>query len=99
MRKIMQTALQPEIKEAVPDSTVRVLTDYFERPLDEICALSSLLRMARKVPDGDRCGWDLEWLDDIVLRRIHKLANKCRENIGNIQDEDPPIAEKFGFAD
>jgi hypothetical protein len=49
-----------------------------EAPIDEIDALASLLSMARLLDDRDRHGYDLEFLDAIVLRRIRKLARFCQ---------------------
>src|SRR4051812_30077973 len=89
-----------EAASGIADSTVEVVEKYFERRIDEIDALLSLLGMARKLDtSGDRFGYDVEYLDQIVLRRVRKLTRACQETVSNIMNydpENPPVAEDFG---
>lgn len=83
-----------------PESASDVVEKYLERRIDEIDALVSLLGMARKLPPGrERFGYDVEYLDEIVMRRVRKLARACQETISAIMSDDPddsPVAEDYG---
>jgi hypothetical protein len=66
-----------------------VVESHFENAIDEIDALSSLLGMARNIPDNRRYGYDLDLLDEIVLKRIRKLARSCQNTISEIINDAP----------
>lgn len=51
-------------------------------PIDEMDALSCLLGMARKVDEHERYGYDVNLLNEIVLRRIRQLARWCQDSLG-----------------
>lgn len=82
------------------ESASDVVEKYLERRLDEIDALVSLLGMARKLPSGqERFGYDTEYLDEIVMRRVRKLVRACQDTVSavlNGDPENPPVAEDFG---
>lgn len=61
---------------------------HLESQIDEIDALSSLLGMARQVSPDDRHGYDLDFLDDIVLKRIRKLARTCQNTVAAIINDE-----------
>jgi hypothetical protein len=81
-------------------SAPEVVQKYLERRIDEIDALVSLLGMARKLPSGrERFGYDPEYLDEIVMRRVRKLVRACQETVTAIVEDDPenpPAPEDFG---
>jgi hypothetical protein len=79
-----------------------VISKYLVRQVDEVDALVSLLGIARKVPECERYGYDPEILDEIVMRRVRKLARACQDNIEAILSDNPdyePKAEDFGLTD
>lgn len=100
MRNVRPIELDVEATEEIPESAAEVVEKYLERRIDEIDALVSLLGMARKLPNGrERFGYDSEYLDEIVMRRVRKLVRACQDTISAIVDDDPknaPTAEDFG---
>lgn len=84
----------------IPETAKEVVEKYFERRIDEIDALVSLLGMAHRLPDGfKKFGYDQDVLDEAVLRRVRKLARSCQDAVGAVlyyDPENPPTAEDFG---
>jgi hypothetical protein len=98
-----RSGLQYEIRiDSLPVDLQQRLKDA-ERPspprLKEINALTALLRIAGNVDNDERYGHELELLHDIVLRRIHKLADDSLNNAERlIYDPKPmPDADDFGL--
>jgi hypothetical protein len=86
--------------EAIPETAAEVVEKYFERRIDEIDALVSLLGLAHRHKSGHATfGYDLDCLDEIVLRRVRKLTRSCQNAVSavlNYDPENPPTAESFG---
>lgn len=82
----MGAATMPAQLNALSASTV--VERHLEKPIDEISAIASLLGMARRLPDEQRFGYDLDFLHEIMLRRIRLLAAACQEAVGVIVNDD-----------
>jgi len=54
------------------------LAQRIEHSIDEIDAIAVLLGIARKAPQDERYGYDIEFLDETMLRRIRELARYCQ---------------------
>jgi hypothetical protein len=67
------------------EENIDILISNLRSPIDEIDALACLMGMARKVDEKDRYGYDLEFLDEIVMRRIRKLARSCQDDLAQWQ--------------
>lgn len=67
------------------EENIDILISNLQSPIDEIDALACLMGMARKVDEKDRYGYDLEFLDEIVMRRIRKLARSCQDDLAQWQ--------------
>lgn len=71
-----------------------VVIEHLESPIDELDALTSLLAMAEEMPDERRHGYDIDTLNEIVLRRIRELARICRNRVATmIEGQEPRIDE------
>ena len=78
-------------------SASEVVEKYFARPIEELDALASLLGVARKANTSDLYGYDIDYLNEIVLRRIRKLARDCSNNVCRLNDPtNEPVVEDFG---
>lgn len=77
-----------------------IMRKCFVQPAAEINALAALLRIARKVDSDELYGNELHFIDEIILKRIHKLAHDCENNAGRLAYGDgTPEAEDFGLID
>lgn len=92
MRNVKPIEL-PTLEDQLSGYGADLMTDYLERPIDELDALASLLAMAEGVSDSDRRGYDIDTLNAIVIRRIRTLARVCRDRVNIIKggDEPPPL--------
>lgn len=78
--------------------TKAVITNYFEKAIDEIDAIVCLLGMARKAPIS--YGYDANVLDEIMLRRVRRLSRACQNTVSQVlNDETPCEPEQFPWED
>lgn len=69
-------------------SAIDIVQSHLERQIDEISAIAILLGTARKLPDDQLFGTDIEFLDEVMLRRLRSLASSCQNAVTTILQQD-----------